>query len=165
MKNRIINFLYKIVVKYRNEDVKIFECPNPVTRNRNKRKSFVIPLNKPQCPIFEDNRCCGNCKLVTCCKHFVECNCFGFVRAAREEDPKINKASKYSIGIKKGVMDWKKYEYVSEKNKKKISKCKFCGGTGKVPEKKFSLGSSSGKETLSDSTCGICGGDRTVTGV
>lgn len=99
----------------------MFICNNINTRNRNKRKEYQIPKNKPQCPIYEDNRCCGGCKLARTCDYCVDCNCFGYTYATLGgiECEMNHKASIY-YGLsrldKNGEFDW---EYYHEQKKKK----------------------------------------------
>lgn len=118
----IITLMRKIVHRY---DVKhsldknpIFLCTRPDTRNRYKRIEYRISEDKPQCPIFHDNRCCGCCNLAPECDHAIDCNCFGYTksRLGGTDRWKIeHKASQY-YGVGRcneaGEFDWDYYNKV-----------------------------------------------------
>lgn len=73
-------------------------CKSFDTRNRYKNDKYKIPFDKPQCPIFEDNRCCGCCKLAPTCDHCVDCGCYGFTYATIGGGTEVimkHKASQY----------------------------------------------------------------------
>lgn len=115
----IVNLMRKIVVWYdvRNEvknEINVFMCTHLDCRSRNKNEHYKIPIDKPQCPIFQDNRCCGACKLASSCDHSVSCNCFGWSYAQLGGNDKgyyMHKASLYRKNgrIIKGKFDWDYY--------------------------------------------------------
>lgn len=118
LKHVFYELLREMVARYDdknnpNKD-KIYICTNIYTRNRHKRDEYKIPENKPQCPIYEDNRCCGSCKLARTCDHCVDCQCFGYTYAITGgiKCEMNHKASKY-YGIsrlnEKGEFDWDYY--------------------------------------------------------
>lgn len=94
----------------------IYTCTHLDTRNRYKNDKYKIPFDKPQCPTFKDNRCCGGCRLAPECDDVVNCNCFGFCYATMggtDEKNYMKKCSKYygvgRIG-KDGKFDWDYYK-------------------------------------------------------
>lgn len=115
IKEKVIRILRTIVAKY---DAKqpTFMCDLPDTRNRFKNDKYKIPRDKPQCPIFKDNRCCGDCILVKECDHAVDCGCFGYAYAQLGGTDKkyyMRKASSYYEDgrIKEdGEYDWDYYK-------------------------------------------------------
>ncbi len=120
-----------IVEKHDNKKP-IFLCDRFNSRNDNKNDEYKIPHDKPQCPIFKDNRCCGGCNLASECDHSVECHCFGYAYAALGGNSKgyyMHKASIYykhgRIG-KAGEFDW--YYYRLNKFKEEM----YIGGYVKI---------------------------------
>lgn len=117
---KIMDLLRNIITKY---DMKhpeyiepVFICPNIDTRNRCKNEKYKISEDQPQCPIYEDNRCCGGCHFAATCEHCVDCNCFGFTYAQMGGTDKqyyMHKASQYyDLGRidKNGKFDWDYYK-------------------------------------------------------
>lgn len=112
---RFYNLLRVMVAKYDHKNDpdkdKPFMCDRFDTRNRYKRKEYRIPEDKPQCPIYNDNRCCGGCKLARTCDHCVDCNCFGYTYSTIGgiENEMKHKSSQYygcSRLKKDGTFDW-----------------------------------------------------------
>ncbi len=101
MKDKIISIMRKFIVKYdvkRDTSKPNYICDRFDTRNRYKNDEYKIPEDKPQCPIYKDNRCCGDCKYTETCEHMVDCNCFGIVRSimgGTSESKMMRKASDY----------------------------------------------------------------------
>lgn len=121
----IIDLLKNIVLKYELKhpiyEKPKFICTNFDCRNKAKNNKYKIPNDKPQCPIFNDNRCCGGCSFASNCDHCVNCNCFGFTKGqmgGTDEKYYLNKASKfYELGRigKDGNFDWNYYYYFNKK--------------------------------------------------
>lgn len=117
--NLFIKLMKKIILNYEMKHIEdcepIFICSNIDTRNRAKNEKYKIPSDKPQCPIYEDNRCCGGCKLSSTCEHCVNCNCFGFAygqMGGNDEGYYLHKSSEYyGLGRinKNGEFDWEYY--------------------------------------------------------
>lgn len=120
--NKIIEIMRDIVNKYDIKNYKLKTLDNPFmctrfdTRNSHKNDKYKIPLDKPQCPIFNDNRCCGGCSLASKCDHSVACNCFGYTMGQLGGNDKgyhMHKASEYyPFGRidKNGKFDWNYYK-------------------------------------------------------
>lgn len=124
--NIIIKILKNIVLNYELKhpqyEPPIHICDNVDTRNRSKNDKYKIPKDKPQCPIYNDNRCCGGCKFAAECEHCVNCNCYGFTygqMGGNDKNYYLHKASKYyGLGRlnKDGKFDWA-YYYIQLKRK------------------------------------------------
>lgn len=165
--SKIINFLDKIVAKHKDKNKEVLICKSPVTRNRNKKNSYIIPFDKPQCPIFKDNRCCGGCRLSINCRYSVDCGCYGFTHSAlgiSHKNVYLRKSSKTSYGRinKEYKFDWEYYNHIKKTQNKKLI-CRFCKGTGVVPSKKYSIVASWGKlYEGKENVCGICSGSGEI---
>ena len=122
-------FVNKYDMKHNKSMTKnLYICTNIETRNRNKLDKWKIPHDKPQCPIYHDNRCCGACNLASTCDHCVNCNCYGYQYAQRGGNDKsvmMRKCSDTSIGRigKDGNFNWdyfnKERNKINKKRKKK----------------------------------------------
>lgn len=123
---KVIKFLKYIVnkyeLKYPQYEEPIYICDNWDTRNRYKNEKYKIPKEQPQCPVYNDNRCCGGCKLAAECDYCVNCGCYGFTYGQMGGNAKnyyLHKASEYyglgRIG-KDGKFDWD-YYYIQKKKK------------------------------------------------
>lgn len=128
IKRWFYNLLRILVARYDNkhdsDKDKLFMCTHIATRNRYKRDKYKIPEDKPQCPIYEDNRCCGGCKLARTCNHCVDCNCFGYAYSTLGgiEIEMTHKASQYygkSRLDENGKFDWDYYWAQRDKDKEK----------------------------------------------
>ena len=125
----IENFITDYKIKHPEYEKPVYICTNPDTRNRYKNEKYRIPENKPQCPVYNDNRCCGGCKLASRCEHCVNCGCFGFTygqMGGNDKNYYLHKASVYyELGRldKDGRFDWD-YYYI-QKKKKDIQVNKF----------------------------------------
>lgn len=77
---KLIKLLKCIIDKYELKhpqyEEPVYMCDHFDTRNRYKNEKYKIPEDKPQCPIYNDNRCCGGCKLAAECEHCVACGWF-----------------------------------------------------------------------------------------
>lgn len=118
VKGNVINILRRIVDKYDDENglkkKKLFMCTGADRRNEKRREAFRIPLDKPQCPTYKDNRCCGCCDLMPTCDYTTNCNCYGIWKGSlggteegyymREDDN-----AKYGRIGTDGEFDWGYY--------------------------------------------------------
>jgi hypothetical protein len=132
--NKIVELMRSIVNKYDVKNNKSQTSENPFmcthfdTRNRNKNDKYKIPFDKPQCPIFNDNRCCGGCNLASKCEHSVACNCFGYTKGQLGGDDKgyyMHKASEYYPYGRldnNGKFDWTYYKINKLNHKIKMEK-------------------------------------------
>lgn len=106
---KIIKLLKKIVQIYEINNPEYeeptFICDNIDTRNRWKNDKYKIPKDQPQCPIYNDNRCCGGCCFASTCEHCVNCNCYGFTKAQMGGTDKQYYMHKASIYYKLGRID------------------------------------------------------------
>lgn len=115
-------------IKQGNYDKPKYICDRLETRNRYKNEESKIPFDKPQCPVFNDNRCCGGCDLVETCDYTVNCGCFGFVYAAMgatDDRYYLNKSSEYKTHGKldqNGKFDWDAYKINKFKSKFALGK-------------------------------------------
>ena len=122
MKSRIIKLFRKLIYQYDKnnglleESENIYICENFDTRNRYKNDKYKIPFDKPQCPIFNDSRCCGSCRIAPKCEHAVNCGCYGYTYARLGGNDKGNYMHKateyYQYGRlnKEGKFDWTYYK-------------------------------------------------------
>jgi len=129
MIKKIVNLLRWVVYEYDKKNslsrYPIYQCVHVHVRNRYKREEYRIPPNKPQCPIYRDNRCCGGCNIAPSCDHAVDCGCYGYTtaRLGGNDFWKVkHKASEYyGIGRcdEEGKFDWDYYNkrVIERKNK------------------------------------------------
>lgn len=108
----------------------VFMCTNIEVRNRARREDRRIPADKPQCPIYKDNRCCGGCILASTCPHIVNCGCYGMTYGAMggtEERYYLTPASKYyGYGsIKNGKFDWDQYKHAMRRKDIAVGKALY----------------------------------------
>ena len=145
MKEKIIEFLRKYIYQYDKnngllpESENIYICKNFDTRNRYKNDNYKIPFDKPQCPIYSDNRCCGSCRIAPKCDHAVDCGCFGYTYArlgGTDAGKYMHKASdhyQYGRLDKEGKFDWNYYTLNSLTQKYKDKKFTIL----KIDDKKY----------------------------
>jgi hypothetical protein len=112
------NYIHTIIIKNKNENV--YMCDRFDCRNNHKNHKYKIPIDEPQCPIFNDNRCCGGCGLSTTCEHIVNCSCYGFGYALMGGTQKryyLTKASRFHGGRigKDGKFDWIHWDKIKSK--------------------------------------------------
>lgn len=117
--NILINLLRRIVDKYDEKKglrkKTPFMCHSWDTRNRYKLPEWQTAKGEPLCPVYKDDRCCGCCELSGSCDHAVNCNCYGFAKAAlggTTESEYMRKSSPYyKFGRMKddGSFDWDFY--------------------------------------------------------
>lgn len=112
----------KYELKHPQYEEPIHICNSYDTRNRYKNEKYKIPEDQPQCPVYQDNRCGGGCKLAVVCEHCVNCGCYGFTygqMGGNDKNYYLHKASEYyglaRIG-KDGKFDWD-YYYIQRKKK------------------------------------------------
>ncbi|WP_242289188.1 MULTISPECIES: hypothetical protein [unclassified Bacillus cereus group] len=110
----LINMLRRIVDKHDEKHGlrkrEVFECTSLGRRNERRREAFRIPLEENQCPVFQDNRCCGSCDLSPTCDFATLCQCFGYEMGALGGTAKgyymrDNENAKFGR-IKDGEFDW-----------------------------------------------------------
>ena len=130
---KVIAVLRKIVLDYDikhghlKEEPKLI-CKHFDTRNQWKADTYKIPADKPQCPIFNDNRCCGGCSMSATCDHCAYCNCFGYEYTARggnDESVYMRKCLDYYYDgrlDKNGKFDWDYYKTNQAKRRFKANK-------------------------------------------
>lgn len=116
---KFVDILRRIVDKYDEKhdlkDKKILICNSIDTRNRYKLPEWRTKEGEPLCPIYKDNRCCGSCNLTPSCDHAVDCNCFGYTKAALGGTDKSKYMRKCSPYYKYGrikedsTFDWDYY--------------------------------------------------------
>lgn len=79
--NKIVGILRRIVDSYDNKhNLKrkpVMECWSPKRRAERRIRKYSIPLDMPQCPVYEDNRCCGCCDYTATCNYSTNCGCDG----------------------------------------------------------------------------------------
>ena len=115
----IVSKLREIVARYddKHNPKQLFMCVEPAYRNSCRNSKYNIPTNEPQCPVFQDNRCCGCCDLTTTCKYVVPCNsCSGWGVAAmggytRYYMNDANKTAEFGRMKDDNVFDWDYYHY------------------------------------------------------
>lgn len=120
---KILNLIKKSIFEYEVKKGyrKVFDCTG-TKRLESRREEYSIPADKPQCPVFNDNRCCGGCFIGNTCEYTVDCNCYGMSYGTLGGLPENyhmhdKERAKYGGLRADGSFDWHLYYYNKFKSK------------------------------------------------